>query len=239
MTAARPARLLFAWTGALLFTAALALFLYAYFVRFGRPAPAGAGAAGAIADVALFTVFALHHSALARTGIRARVARLVPAGLERSIYVWTASLLFIGVCVLWQPVPGELYRLDGAWALAGYAVQALGVALTACGAAAIGMLDLAGVQAAREGAGAPPAAPAALATSGLYGVVRHPLYLSWVLVVFGTPHMTMTRFVFAATSTAYLAAAIPLEERTLAAQFGDAYLRYRARVRWRMIPFLY
>ena len=40
-------------------------------------------------------------------------------------------------------------------------------------------------------------------------------------------------------TTAYLALAIPWEERGLVHTFGPAYETYRRKVRWRMIPFLY
>jgi protein-S-isoprenylcysteine O-methyltransferase Ste14 len=69
--------------------------------------------------------------------------------------------------------------------------------------------------------------------------VRHPIYLGWVLMTFGAPEMTATRFSFAAISTAYLIVAVPFEERSLVRTFGDAYREYRARVRWRMVPGLY
>ena len=45
----------------------------------------------AIANVVLFTVFALHHSIMARTGAKAWITRLLPPDLERSVYVWIAS----------------------------------------------------------------------------------------------------------------------------------------------------
>ncbi|HEY6361945.1 MAG TPA: hypothetical protein VIX63_12610, partial [Vicinamibacterales bacterium] len=102
----------FAWVGGALFLASLAFFLYMYLVTFSRPA--AVTPPGAIAlDLGLFTVFALHHSVFARERVRARVAQLVPPGLERSFYVWVASLLFIAVCALWQPVSGVLWRIDG------------------------------------------------------------------------------------------------------------------------------
>ena len=78
-----------------------------------------------------------------------------------------------------------------------------------------------------------------LETPGLYGFVRHPFYFAWLLIVFGTPHMTMTRLTFAVMSTAYLAFAIPFEERGLIDVFGDEYRRYQRQVRWRMIPGVY
>ena len=81
--------------------------------------------------------------------------------------------------------------------------------------------------------------PAPLRTDGLYGFVRHPVYFGWVLVVFGAPVMTMTRLTFAVISTAYLALAVPFEERSLIETFGPDYASYRKRVRWRMIPGIY
>ena len=43
---------------------------------------------------------------MARSGAKAWITRLVPQDLERSLYVWIASLLFLAVCWLWQPLPG-------------------------------------------------------------------------------------------------------------------------------------
>jgi protein-S-isoprenylcysteine O-methyltransferase Ste14 len=48
--------------------------------------------------------------------------------------------------------------------------------------------------------------------------------------------MNGTRLTFAAISTLYLVAAIPLEERDLRRLHGSAYARYSARVRFRLIP---
>ncbi len=74
---------------------------------------------------------------------------------------------------------------------------------------------------------------------GPYGWVRHPIYLGWMLMVFGTPAMTATRLAFAVISSAYLVIAIWWEERSLVEVFGERYRRYQRDVRWRMIPFVY
>jgi len=74
---------------------------------------------------------------------------------------------------------------------------------------------------------------------GPYRLVRHPIYLGWMLMVFAVPDMTWTRFVFAAVSSAYLIVAIPFEERSLVAVFGDEYVEYQRRVRWRVLPGLW
>lgn len=237
---ATPSALAVAWTGAAAFLASLLYFLYAYFVRFGTVEAREGSAAGAVAlDVGLFTVFALHHSLLARSTFKRRIQRLVDPALERSIYTWSASLLFFIVCAWWQPVPGTLYEWQGAAALPAYGVQLLGLATAVRSSARLDVLDLAGVRSVlRSDAAGAHRAPQ-LVTTGLYAFVRHPLYLGWVLLVFGAPHMTMTRFLFAAVSTAYLVIATPFEERSLVHAFGAEYRRYQQRVRWRIVPGIY
>jgi len=155
--------------------------------------------------------------------------------LERPAYVWVASVLFMAVCAAWRPVPGELYHVTGVVALAAYAVHAAGIVLTARGSARLDVLDLAGVRAVSPA----PVSHVPLQTHGVYGFVRHPVYFAWVLMVVGTPRMTMTRLTFAVISTTYLAIAIPFEERGLLDVFGSEYREYQKRVRWRMIPGVY
>ena len=234
----RPAGAL-AWTGAAVFAASLGYFLYSYFVVFGRGVGGGDWLAPVIANALLFSVFALHHSLLARTPMREFVRRHLPPHLERTLYTWTASLLFIAVCALWRPVPGIVYAATGARWWPGAAVQAAGVAITFRGSAAIDVLDLAGVRQVRTAGEAHSPQHAALETTGVYGIVRHPIYLGWVLLVFGTPTMTATRLTFAAVSTLYLAIAVPWEERSLVEAFGAEYEAYRRRVRWRIVPGIY
>ena len=98
------------------------------------------------------------------------------------------------------------------------------------------VLDLAGVN---QGFDRSTTRPAGLVSDGVYGLVRHPIYLGWLLIVWLTPVMTGTRLVFAAVSTAYLVAAVPFEERGLRRLFGAEYDAYERRVRWRMLPFVY
>ena len=232
--------LFFAWSGAALFVASLVYFLYSYLVRFGASAApeASNGVSAALIDVGLFSAFALHHSLAAREPVKARLRRLVSPGLERSVDTWLASVLFILVCAWWRFVPGELYQLTGLLAVPGYLVQMIGLAVTVRSSARLDVLDLAGVRPLLEPRGTTPA-HVPLETSGPYGIVRHPLYFGWVLLVFAAPHMTMTRLVFALISSSYLAIAIPLEERSLIRTFGAEYREYQTHVRWRMIPGLY
>jgi protein-S-isoprenylcysteine O-methyltransferase Ste14 len=239
MTSFRRAALAIAWTGGGVFAASLAWFVYCYVVRFGRPAPPGHLLSPILANILLFSVFALHHSVLARSRAKLAIRRIVPAELERSLYTWVASLLFLGVCTWWRPVPGVLYELHGVWRAGAWALQLAGILLTVRASGAIDVLDLAGVRAVERAAGTKTPTRPPLTTRGAYAFVRHPLYFAWALFVFSAPTMTGTRACFAVVSTAYLMIAIPWEERGLVDTFGQEYESYRRQVKSRMIPGLY
>ena len=226
-----PARL-FTWLGALIFFVSLAYFLFSYLTTFGEAAPTGAAATAITWNVALFTVFALHHSVFARERVRAAIARVLPQPLERSFYVWVASVMFIAVCALWQPVPGIAWQVEGALVWVLRVVQAAGVWLTLHSAIALDIRDLAGLRAAKG-------APVEFKTSGPYGWVRHPIYTGWFLMVLAASPMTMTRLVFALVSCTYLIVAIPFEERSMINGAADAYQKYRRQVPWRLVPRIY
>ena len=240
MPESRRASLAIAWAGTLVFAGSLLWFFYCYAIRFDRlgagPLTTGGAARAATIDVALFTLFAAHHSLLARSRAKAWIQRSLPGDLERSAYVWIASLLFIAVCTWWQPLPGTLYTLDGVARLLGWGIQLAGVAITIRTSRMLDVLDLSGVRQA-QGGSRPLRLP--LKVTGLYGLVRHPLYFGWALMVFGAPDMTSTRALFAVVSTGYLALAIPWEERSLLQTFGREYADYQHDVRWRLLPWIY
>jgi methanethiol S-methyltransferase len=224
---------LFRWSGALLFVLSLLSFAVVYGWRLRTPAPPSDGAMrDAIVNIVLFTVFALHHSIMARTGAKTWITRHLPPDLERSVYVWIASALFLAVCWMWQPLPGVIWQARGP-GLALYVAQAFGVALTLAAARIVGVWELAGVQ-------QPDLTrPIEFKADGPFAIVRHPIYLGWVLMVFATPAMTTSRLLFAVTSSAYLVAAIPFEERSLVEAFGEKYVAYQRQMKWRLIPFVW
>ena len=224
------------WLGGTLFVASLASFAFVYAIVLGRPAPVNAGSTwlAVTVNVAMFTVFAVHHSAMARSGAKARITEVIPPPLERSVYVWIASALFLGVVWMWIPVPGTAWELAGGWQWLGRAAQLVGLWLIARATGVLDPLELAGI---RQLQGR--ARPAEFKAAGPFGLVRHPIYLGWMLMVFGAPAMTMSRFVMAVVSSAYLVIAIPWEERSLLESFGDRYRNYQRRVRWRLVPFVW
>jgi len=235
LSGSRTTAALVAWAGAVLFMVSLnggfVALLWGMHAIEQSPARA---LTNAVINGLLFTSFALHHSLLARTGAKQAVRSLVGEHLERSVYVWIASLLYMAAWGLWRDLPGTPYRHSGVWAVVHWAIVGLGFAITFASARLIDPLDLAGVRQATRSHRS-----TGLEVVGPYRLVRHPIYLGWLLIVFGAPEMSWTRIEFAVVSSAYLFLAVPFEERGLVETFGDAYRAYQARVRWRIVPWVW
>ena len=112
----------------------------------------------------------------------------------------------------------------------------LWVIFTLVAARHLDILDLSGI---RQALALPANRPMKLDEHGPYALVRHPIYLGWVFMVWPAPLMNGTRLVFAAVSTLYLIVAIPFEERDLNRSFGPAYRHYSDRVRFKILPKIY
>jgi protein-S-isoprenylcysteine O-methyltransferase Ste14 len=222
-----------AWFGGVVFVASLAYTLYFYALVLGDPAPSNDSPlplAFAI-NLILFGLFAAHHSIFARERAKRLVERLMPARMERSFYVWIASLLLIAVWMMWKLVAGLVYEVEGVgqWPL--YALQLAGVHLIVRAAGSLDSLELAGIRQLHD-----RPRETVFRTDGPFGLVRHPIYLGWILMTFAAPAMTMNRLMFAVITSGYLILAIPWEEKSLVAAFGDRYRAYQSIVRWRLIP---
>ena len=222
----------FVWLGGAMFVSALAYCAYSYAFFWGRTLSFDAGTLPV--DALLFTVFACHHSLFARDSVRRWLSRVVPEPLLRSVYVWLASALLIAMCAAWEPIGGELYHHTGVLAALHAALQIAGVAIIGQSVRAIDGLELAGIRQA-----SPLSDASSLQTGGPYGWVRHPVYSGWLLLTFGAAHMTGDRLFFAGISAAYLLIAMPLEERSLRATFGESYAAYQRKVRYRLLPYVY
>lgn len=75
-----------------------------------------------------------------------------------------------------------------------------------------------------------------LKTDGVYGLVRHPLYLFSLLILWPVPVMTEGYLGFCLGASAYFIVGSIYEERRLLTAFGEQYAAYRQRVP-RLIPF--
>jgi protein-S-isoprenylcysteine O-methyltransferase Ste14 len=191
----------------------------------------GSMAEALIINLVLLTVFAMQHSIMARKPFKRVWTKIVPPAIERSTYVLLASLILIGLFWLWQPMPAVVWHVsDPTLAMAITGVSLFGWALVFLSTFLINHFELFGLQQVIHNLAGRAAAEPTFRTPFLYKLVRHPLYLGFIIAFWAAPTMTVGHLLFAGVTTAYILVAIVLEERDLVDLFGDEYKRYRERV---------
>lgn len=223
--------------GAASYACAMAVILYSIcFVGGFAPRSVDAGGPAAssaleavLINLVLLGVFAVQHSVMARREFKAVWTRIVPQSIERSTYVLAAAASLALLFWQWRPIAGSVWSVGDPWSTVLLAVFWIGWGIAFLSTFLISHFDLFGlaqVWAAWRGAARPePAFRAPL----FYKVVRHPIYVGFLLAFWATPTMTFGHALFAA-ATGYILIGAWLEERDLVALFGQTYLDYRARV---------
>ena len=219
------------------YVAFLAVFLYGvgFIGNFGVPksldSPATTPWQTALAiDMGLLTVFALQHSVMARRSFKRLITRVIPASAERSTYVLASSLALALLFWKWEPLGGEVWRVEspnGQMVL--YGAYAFGWALVLFTTFAINHFDLFGLRQVWRELTARPQERLQFVVPLLYQIVRHPLYVGWLLAFWSTPVMTVSHLFFAVMTTAYILVAIRFEEADLMKEHPE-YAVYRTQV---------
>jgi protein-S-isoprenylcysteine O-methyltransferase Ste14 len=233
----RTSRFLFFAYGVVCYAIFFATFLYTigFLGNFAVPKSIDSGPTGGLGmaiaiDLMLLGLFGVQHSVMARPGFKAWWTRIVPSPIERSTYVLASSLVLILLFWQWRPLPAPIFTLEssvGAWLAWG--AFALGWFVVLYSTFLINHFDLFGLRQVFLHLRNRPAPQLPFATPSLYRIVRHPLYVGWLLCFWATPAMTVGRLLFAAVTTGYILIAIRFEERDLVAVHGKDYERYRAR----------
>ena len=184
-----------------------------------------------IVNLLLMALFAIQHSVMARKSFKQWWTRYVPKSVERSTYVLVASLLLLLLFWQWRPIPTVLWRVDDpviAMVITG--VSHGGWLLVLASSFLINHFELFGLRQVTNNFLGRDMHPARFRTPMLYKIVRHPLYLGFIIAFWVAPVMTVGHALFAAITTAYILVGIALEERDLVEQYGNDYRRYRERV---------
>jgi protein-S-isoprenylcysteine O-methyltransferase Ste14 len=184
-----------------------------------------------VVNLLLMSLFAVQHSVMARRQFKDWWTQYVPKSVERSTYVLLASLALLLLFHQWRPIPTVVWHVaDPQIALGLTALSLVGWVLVLISTWLINHFELFGLHQVANNLVGRPMPPVRFKTPVLYKVVRHPIYLGFIIAFWAAPTMTVGHLLFAAVTTAYIFVGIFLEERDLIELFGDEYRRYRQRV---------
>jgi protein-S-isoprenylcysteine O-methyltransferase Ste14 len=190
-----------------------------------------------VVNVLLLSLFAIQHSGMARQPFKRWLTQYVPVTMERSTYVLLATLCLILILWQWRPIPTVVWHIENpTLALVVLGVSFFGWFLVLLSTFLINHFELFGLHQVIVNMFGRRMPEPHFKTPVLYKVVRHPIYLGFIIAFWAAPTMTVGHLLFAAVTTAYIFVGIWLEERDLIALFGDEYRRYRRRVAM-LIPF--
>ena len=187
---------------------------------------------GALAvDALLAATFAVPHSLFLVPAVRRRV---VGAGLASPLYgcfycVVTCTALLTTI-LAWRPTGIVVFRWPPPWD------GVISAGFLASWAALLWSLHLTGLG--WQTGLTPwwhwmwgrPAPKRAFVERGAYRVLRHPVYLSFLGLVWFVPVVTLDRVVLMTVWSIYILLGSVLKDRRLAAFLGPAYLEYQSRV---------
>jgi protein-S-isoprenylcysteine O-methyltransferase Ste14 len=181
-------------------------------------------------DLGLLALFAVQHSFMARPGFKRVLTRVLPAAIERSTYVLASSIALMFLFWQWRPLGGLIWDVQNIFGRAIlFSGFAFGWLLVLYATFLINHFDLFGLRQVWLHLKRQPQAQVHFATPFLYRVVRHPLYVCWLLAFWCTPTMTVTHLLFALGTTGYILIGIRLEERDLMKMHPE-YAEYREQV---------
>ena len=182
----------------------------------------------ATVNTALFMIFPLQHSLLARPFLKEKIQNAVPPLFERPIYVGTSGAAMLIVLLGWQRFDPVLYQFKIAWPFDLVFYIALALILVALKHlnhnAMFGLKQGYAILKATE------LRDEGLKTNGLYGRIRHPLTTLLIIVLWSHESMTLSRLQWNLLFTGYALLGTYSEERDLVKNFGQQYLDYRKKV---------
>jgi len=181
-----------------------------------------------------FLFFAAQHSFTVSDTLKNLVIRIMGerafAGRFRLLFTLWNLLLFSFLLSYWRGLPDRpLFTPAPAFIWPLHLIQILGLWVLYRAGKEIDLLHFVGIRQWIHLQKRQSSPGEVLITSGIYGRVRHPIYLGSILILWGELHLLKTAngLLFVILATAYFAIGSFMEERRMVRQFGDTYLRYQ------------
>ena len=178
----------------------------------------------------LCLVFFGQHSLMALKSYHHWSARFMPEQYSGPFYGIASGVVILTLVISWQESAYALIEPQGLVRWSFRAVFVLSIAGVAWTIWALGLFVNFRLRPIVAEMRSRDPGPASLVTRGPYRWVRHPLYLSALLMIWSYPDLTLDRLLLNLSFTAWVIAGTLLEERNLVATFGKEYRDYQREV---------
>lgn len=168
------------------------------------------------------------HSLTASLALKEKAAQIFGANFARwyrLLYNGFALITFLPVMALVATLPNKiLYTIAAPWNYVMSAIQGAAAFMLLVAVLQTDALHFAGIKQLFQ-----EDVKGSLVVSGLYKIVRHPIYTFSLLFLWLSPTMTDNTLVFYIGVTLYFIIGAKFEERKLLREFGEEYAEYKRR----------
>ncbi len=183
-----------------------------------------------IFDVFLCLLFFAQHSLMARKPFRQWLKTFLPSPYYGAFYAVASGIAVLVLVAFWQEAAITIFSLQGFMRLLFRGVFFIAIAGVAWTILSLGFFVNFRLQPMVDGLRNRETMYSLVTDRGPYGWVRHPLYLSSLLMIWSNPELALDRLLFNLVFTIWVVIAILLEERDLVSAYGDSYLSYQSKV---------
>lgn len=181
-------------------------------------------------DLGLILLFGLQHTVMARPNFKQWLTNIVPEPAERAVYVMMSNIALVLLYWQWRPTEETIWDIQNT---AGQAVMygflALGFLIVLVTTFLINHFDLFGLRQIWLHFQGKEYTSLGFVLPGPYKLVRHPLYVGWIIAFWATPKMSYSHLLIAVGMTVYILIAIYYEERDMVKFFSE-YADYKKNV---------
>jgi methanethiol S-methyltransferase len=184
----------------------------------------------------LIALFGLQHSIMARQPFKNAIKKYIPTPIERSTYVLIASLVLMLLYYFWVPIPVVIWDFSNStFGIILLSISFLGWGIVLLSTFLINHFHLFGLYQVIQYISNIHQKDE-FKMPFLYKIVRHPLYLGFIIAFWATPTMTVGHLLFAMGMTFYILIGIHHEEKDLVNMHGESYELYRQNTP-KLVPF--
>jgi len=190
-----------------------------------------------LVNVILVLIFGLQHTVMARDSFKKWLTKFIPQSAERSTYVLLSGLALMLVAYFWQPIDGDLWRVENeTLALVLTIGSLLGWTFSVVATFIINHFELFGLQQVYLNFLEKETPEIDFQERLFYTFVRHPIQLGVLVGIWLTPFMTFGHLLFSVLFTIYILIGLHYEEKDLLKELGETYANYMQRVS-KLVPF--